>query len=430
MFTVFYSEANSSRSVITLWVATLALVGCPSNVGSNALDASTSQDSAPKTFDTQFPDTHAFDVQSTDARVPVVTRSAPAIGSGFLHTCALQRGAVWCWGDATSLVPEQSATPRVTAIQVLPRADVAELWSGNNFSCLRSNVGEVSCWGSALDGVLGNGVAPPGTRVRSPTRVEGLDGVLALRSGAMFSCALRRDGRVWCWGNNALGQEGGQFMNVVNDRPEPVPGIEDAVDLYVRAAHACVVRRDGRVLCWGANAQGQCGAPAAPGYVAPIAIPDVHDAIAVSTGGDFSCALRANRTVMCWGANDHGQLGDGTTDSRNTSVEVQTLRDVVELSAGILSNVCARTRDGGIWCWGGRDTALIGDGFSTSGVQPRPTRVASLEGMTEISIGGVHACARSADGMVMCWGDRRGGRIGDGVESTNPNAPPSRVVFP
>ncbi len=36
---------------------------------------------------------------------------------------------------------------------------------------------------------------------------------------------------------------------------------------------------------------------------------------AVATGDLHACAVRNDGTVWCWGANDFGQLGDGTTDT-------------------------------------------------------------------------------------------------------------------
>jgi hypothetical protein len=50
-------------------------------------------------------------------------------------------------------------------------------------------------------------------------------------------CALRKTGRVSCWGKD----------HVVTD----VPGLRDAVELVGTGLHACARRKSGRVVCWG-----------------------------------------------------------------------------------------------------------------------------------------------------------------------------------
>jgi alpha-tubulin suppressor-like RCC1 family protein len=64
----------------------------------------------------------------------------------------------------------------------------------------------VACWGCNSTGQLGNGAVGAG----SPTAavVPGLTGVTEVSVGSTFACALKMDGTVWCWGDNAVGQLG------------------------------------------------------------------------------------------------------------------------------------------------------------------------------------------------------------------------------
>jgi alpha-tubulin suppressor-like RCC1 family protein len=113
--------------------------------------------------------------------------------------------------------------------------------------------------------------------------VPGLTDVVRVAAGTLRTCALRRDGTVWCWGQDEAFPDGTsavgygaatdekcvpfesatvrhpEYAVPCRRRPTQIPGITDAVDLSVGTSHACVVRAGGQVLCWGANSGGQLG---------------------------------------------------------------------------------------------------------------------------------------------------------------------------
>lgn len=105
-----------------------------------------------------------------------------------------------------------------------------------------------------------------------PTCVPGVADAVKLAVGDNVSCVIRRDGAVWCWGQNALLRDG---LGALGDgrppdeecvpgascrrRPTQVVGLRDVVDLSVRANHACAVVRSGQLFCWGDNQAGVLG---------------------------------------------------------------------------------------------------------------------------------------------------------------------------
>jgi alpha-tubulin suppressor-like RCC1 family protein len=71
-------------------------------------------------------------------------------------------------------------------------------------------------------------------------------------------------------------------------------------------------------------------------------------------GADFGCALRDDGAVTCWGSNAFGQVGDGRVEpgASSTPSRVAELSDVDEVRS-YWTHACARTSDGDVFCWGG-----------------------------------------------------------------------------
>src|SRR5262249_3073845 len=90
--------------------------------------------------------------------------------------------------------------------------------------------------------------------------------VVQIDGGALnrMLCALQRDGRVQCWGDNAWHDhdqdERGQALAMPTEL-HAVPEIFDAVEIAVGFEHACALRKGGLVACW---------AGFAPDVVTPI----------------------------------------------------------------------------------------------------------------------------------------------------------------
>jgi alpha-tubulin suppressor-like RCC1 family protein len=144
----------------------------------------------------------------------------------------------------------------------------------------------------------------------------------------------------------------------------------------------------------------------------------------VSVGGDHACARLTNGQAVCWGRNTDGRLGDGTTTDRLRPVVVLNglgsgpLTGVTQLSAGV-SHTCARLTSGRVACWGGNSHGQAGGGGGAVHTLPSlvlsNSGVGALEDVAQVSAGRGFTCARKDNGQVRCWGANDAGELGDGT---------------
>lgn len=130
----------------------------------------------------------------------------------------------------------------------------------------------------------------------------------------------------------------------------------------------------------------------------------------LSAGSEHTCAVIDDHTVRCWGDNRSGQLGDGTTTSSVQPVTVPGLTTVLTVVAGH-EHTCAVLEAGTAVCWGNNGNGQLGNGTKTDSLTPVP--VMGLSGIRSIHPGVATTCALTIAGRVYCWG--RGGELGDGT---------------
>jgi hypothetical protein len=289
---------------------------------------------------------------------------------------------------------------------------------GLGYVCVLQQNGRVYCWGYLFGG-NGAGLAA----YDKPTPVMGLTDVVELRAANTHACARRQSGQVVCWGRNSSNQLGD---GTAIDRLTPVPvmGLTDAVEVSTGGNHSCARRASGQVVCWGDNLWGQLGDGTKTDRAVPVAVSGLTDAVEVSVSGFSTCARKQSGQVVCWGWNSFGRLGDGTTTDRPTPTPVMGITDAVEIGNSNWG-ACARRSTGGVVCWGQNPGGQIGNG--TTGLQQlTPVAVSNLTDAVQLAVGVAASCARRQTGQVVCWGANSHYNIGDGTNTTRTT--PTMVV--
>lgn len=360
------------------------------------------------------------------ARTPMDLQ-APAqavqVAASALTTCVLlSSGQVQCRGfDLLASTFEQ--TKRFAVVPGLDQ--VVKLGVGESHACAVRKSGEVLCWGHNDEGQLGLGAAAVGDGVRPPTKVEvgpAVDVAMAYKR----SCALLRDGTVWCWGASI--QPDGSFAHGRKATPSPiaVPGLTGVRKIALATSHSCAVTKTGRLWCWGSNESGEV----ADGFreQQPLPIPVVWTkpgaqtlpvpdrsvvAVDLATSDSHACAITRRGELGCWGFNGSGQIGIGRADgdAHPVPLVVPGLSSVagVDVDSG---RTCAVSRQRGkdvVSCWGDNSYGALGDGSTQA--RSKPTVVAGAKGMA-VAVGSVHGCALDGVGLVRCWGSNVAGQLG------------------
>ena len=331
-------------------------------------------------------------------------------------------------------------------------------------------------------------VSPPGTG-GADLLVTTPAGTSAANAGDRFTYQV---GPVVDWGTNEEGQLGAGTLTWHSiSGPEACPdgrngvepyacsltpvearGLHEVVAVASARSHRLALLKNGTVMSWGANYEGELGislAIHATNEPTPVCLYEeypcqpqnyLREVTEVVAGPDFNLALLKNGTVMSWGSDYSGELGylivpgNGAkalsaeprpvcTRSKQPPCPAEDILDeVVEISAGEGPTdsgeeyALARLRNGTVMSWGSDGEGQLGQGesgeVSTSRARPVCTVSESpcsvqhqLAGVAQVAAG-EHSIALLDNGTVMDWGRNIEGELGNGTVNQR-SAVPTRV---
>jgi alpha-tubulin suppressor-like RCC1 family protein len=247
-------------------------------------------------------------------------------GTVFGHTAAIKTdGTLWVWGDNRyGQIADNTIIHRSTATQTVSGGtNWKQCSAGYVTTAAIKTDGTLWAWGNGGNGVIGDNAAAGRS---SPVQtVAGGTNWKQVSVGKTYTGAIKTDGTLWMWGNNADGQLGD---NTIIHRSSPVQTVaggnnwKQVVTGQTGQRQVLALKTDGTLWGWGANANGELATNDIVHRSSPV------QTVAGGTNwkfigrgaGPMSC-IKTDGTLWMWGGGGTGALGDNTAISKSSPVQ-------------------------------------------------------------------------------------------------------------
>ncbi|MCE5275575.1 MAG: Ig-like domain-containing protein [Syntrophaceae bacterium] len=364
------------------------------------------------------------------------------IAAGANHTVSiLSDGTLWAWGandygqlgngtgsDSDFPVPITSPVDGCTWVSVA---------AGESHTIALLDNGTLWAWGNNDSGQLGIDDANH-TPMDTPQPIGVDTDWVGVAAGRQFSVAIKADGTLWAWGDNAYGQLGkpSQIEDPANyvdyqDAPDQVNDDADWVAVSCGAGHVLALKSDGTLHAWGLNEGGQLGLGDINARSQPVQVGILDNWSAIGAGESHSLAINADGELYAWGLNDEGQLGlDIIAEPETEPQLVGAATNWVAVAAG-MKHTIALNGDGELYSWGLNDQGQLGLG-NTDTPEPAPLKVGTATDWVSVACGASHSLAFSDNGTpsLWSWGINGDGQLGDGEDPFGDTTVPNEIIWP
>jgi len=322
-----------------------------------------------------------------------------------------KQAGLWMWGsNADGQLGDNTTTDKSSPVQtVAGGTNWKQVVTSPVTTAAIKTDGTLWLWGQNAFGGLGDNTT---TKKSSPVQtVAGGTNWKIITTDNSSSAAIKTDGTLWTWGYNDSGQLGD---NTVVNKSSPIQTVASGTNWkqVTMASSTAAIKTDGTLWTWGFNFNGELGDNTNTKKSSPVqTVAGGTNWKQVSCGGAMA-AIKTDGTLWTWGVNNYGQLGDNTTISKSSPVQtVAGGTNWKQVSAG--STTAAIKTDGTLWTWGRGDLyGSLGDNTTISKSSPVQT-VAGGTNWKQVS----YTLAIKTDGTLWGWGNNDEGQIGDGTSS-------------
>ena len=245
----------------------------------------------------------------------VVFRS---ISAGRSMTCGVSTAdAAYCWGNAVSgSLGDGTSNSSEVPVAVAGGLSFASVSTGAMHACGVTTGGDAYCWGASLNNELGAPapeVCAPNNApcAKTPLKVSGGLRFRSIEAGPDGTCALDTTGRAYCWGTAVNGKLGNGTLGGTSVTPVAVLGSDLTFTTLSRENAVCGLLTDGSPFCWGQGVIQPNGTETLQNPVPVRSAPNMP-LRSLSIGLTASCGIATDGITYCWGRSTSGQLGNGT----------------------------------------------------------------------------------------------------------------------
>jgi hypothetical protein len=302
---------------------------------------------------------------------------ATSVAAGGETACLITIGnELHCWGSNsyghTLAAPAGPTVTKATLVTAISSVASVAVNPQTNYphACALTDAGALYCYGHNAYGQLGAGNV---SNSADPLQVSGK--WLEVAVGLRGTCASDVQKQIWCWG----------WLGIESNVPQLIVGDGEWWGLSAANERACAIKAtEGDALyCWGT------GLPMAPVAGASWKQVDV--------GWLHACGIRGEDQLSCWGDDTHGQLG-GDLSGQWRSVSAGT------------THTCGIQSDKSLWCWGSNEHGELGQGHDLPVVGPQKIGEPNTS-WEAVAAGHEFNCAIDASRVVYCWGKNDFGQM-------------------
>ena len=322
------------------------------------------------------------DNTTTQKNTPVTTFAGGAnwkqVSCGPNHTAAIKTdGTLWTWGyNFLGRLGDNTTTNRTTPITTFAGGtNWKQVSGGREHTAAIKTDGTLWSWGDNATGQLGDNTSF--TQRSTPvTTFAGGTNWKQVACGMRHTAAIKTDGTLWAWGRNQFPGRLGDNTSA-SDRLTPVTTFAGGTNWKQVSAgyqQTVAIKTDGTLWTWGGNSDGQLGDNTTTGRLTPVTtFSGGTNWKQVFCGYSHTVAIKTDGTLWTWGRNNNGQLGDNTTTSRCTPVTTFAGGTNWKQVAGGQYITAAIKTDGTLWIWGYNSYGQLGDNTSTNRTTPVTT---------------------------------------------------------
>ena len=227
-----------------------------------------------------------------------------------------------------------------------------------------------------------------------------------------FIGALKYDGTLWTWGLNTNGQLGLNNL-IARSSPTQVGSDTDWEIFGLSSENLLAIKTNGTLWGCGWNIGGQLGVNDRIARSSPIQIDSGSDWRIVGSSGNSTFAIKTSGTLWSWGSNASGGLGLGNTIARSSPVQIGTDSDWKDVTGFAPATLATKT-DGTLWSWGSNNNGQLGLGNTIA--RSSPSKVGTATDWNKIYYNSSSSIATKTDGTLWTWGLESDGRLGLAVQ--------------
>jgi alpha-tubulin suppressor-like RCC1 family protein len=344
---------------------------------------------------------------SRSSPLQVGTLSYISVAAGTSMTAAIDfSNRLYVWGAGTAgNLGDGTTVGKSSPIQIAADKQWLSVVIGGDRVTAITTDKQIWMWGSNVYGAFGDNTTTyrsspvqisaftPNYPLSSPTQV-GTSNWSDITAGSDFTAAIRTNGSLYAWGNNASGP---LMAGTTNSRSSPVQVGGNLSYVHVSSGYSTLLvvntndpLQGNKLIASGAGTAGQLGdntivsknLPTAvlfsiadnksnptqitsddyTGYYqsSPVQVGSESWNL-VSAGENHSLGIKSSGLLFAWGYNQNGQVGDSTTINKSSPVQISTATTWVEAEAGYNHNAVEKS-DGSAYTFGNNNDGQLGDG--------------------------------------------------------------------